>query len=50
MGGKSRKDMIQYSTGTEFGSTTRAAENRIRGKGIVLQSYMVPQQHYKAIG
>ena len=37
-------------TGIDFASSTRAAENRSRWKGIVANSSMVPQRPSKVVG
>ena len=58
MQGKSRKgrqkkrweDNIKEWTGVDFASSTGAAEDRTRGKGIVVKSSMVPQQPHKVMG
>ena len=34
----------------DFASSTRAAEDRTRWKGIVVKSFVVPQRPYKAMG
>ena len=33
----------------DFASSTKAAENRTRGKGIVVKSFAVPQRPYKVM-
>ena len=40
---KSWKDNIKEWTGMDFASSTRAAEDRTRWKGIVVKSSVVPQ-------
>ena len=44
------EDNIKEWTGMEFTSSTRAAENRTRWKGIVANSSVVPGQPSKVIG
>ena len=44
------EDNIKEWTGMDFASSTRAAENRTRWKGIVGNSSVVPQQLYKVMG
>ena len=38
---------IKEWTGMDFASSTRAAEDRTRWKGIVVKSFVVPQQPHK---
>ena len=44
------EDIIKEWTGMEFASSTRAAENRTRWKGIVANSSVVPQRPSKVKG
>ena len=44
------EDNIKELTGMDFGSSTRAAENRSRWKGIVENSSVVPQRPSKVMG
>ena len=52
--GKTQKkrweDNIKEWTGMDFASSTRAAENRSRWKGIVANSSVVPRRPSKVIG
>ena len=43
-------DNIQEWTGMDFASSTRAAEDRTRWKGIVVKSSAVPQRRHKVMG
>ena len=43
-------DDIKEWTGMDFASSTRAAENRTRWKGIVANSSVVPRQPSKVMG
>ena len=45
-----REDIIKEWTGMDFASSTLAAENRTRWKGIVVNSSMVPRQPSKVMG
>ena len=47
---KSREDNIKEWTGMDFASSTRAAENRTRWKGIVANSFVVPLRPSKVMG
>ena len=52
-GGRQKKrweDNIKEWTGMDFASSTRAAENRSRWKGIVANSSVVPQRPSKVMG
>ena len=44
------EDNIKVWTGMDFASSTRAAENRIRWKGIVENSSVVPRQPSNVMG
>ena len=44
------EDNIKEWTGMDFASSTRAAENRTRWKGIVANSFVVPPQPFKVMG
>ena len=44
------KDNIKEWTGMDFASSTRAAENRSRWKGIVANSSVVPRRPSKVTG
>ena len=44
------KDNIKEWTGMDFASSTRAAKNRTRWKGIVANSSVVPRRHSKVMG
>ena len=44
------EDNTKEWTGMDFASSTRAAENRIRWKGIVANSYVVPRRPSKVMG
>ena len=44
------KDNIKEWTGMDFASSTRAAENRSRWKGIVANSSVVPRRPSKVMG
>ena len=44
------EDNIQEWTGMVFASTTRAAENKTRWKGIVAKSSVVPGKPSKVVG
>ena len=51
--GKQKKrweDNIKEWTGMDFASSTRAAENRTRWKGIVANSSVVPRRPSKVVG
>ena len=41
---------MKERTGMDFASSTRAAENRTRWKGIVANSSVVPRQTSKVMG
>ena len=43
------EDNIKERTGMDFASSTRAAENRTRWKGIVANSSVVPQRPSKVM-
>ena len=43
-------DNIKEWTGIDFASSTRAAENRLRWKGIVANSSVVPRRPSKVMG
>ena len=47
---KRREDNIKEWTGMDFASSTRAAENRTRWKGIVANSSVMPRRPSKAMG
>ena len=47
---KRREDNIKEWTGKDIASSTRAAENRSRWKGIVANSFVVPRRPSKAMG
>ena len=47
---KRREDNIKEWTGMDFASSTRAAENRSRWKGIVANSSVVPRRPPKVMG
>ena len=47
---KRREDNIKEWTGMDFASSTRAAENRTRWKGIVANSSVVPRRPSKVMG
>ena len=49
-GGGGCEDNIKEWTGMDFASSTRAAENRTRWKGIVANSSLVPQRTSKVMG
>ena len=52
-GGRQKKrweDNIKEWTGMDFASSTRAAENRSRWKGIVANSSVVPRRPPKVMG
>ena len=42
-------DNIKEWTVMDFASSTRAAEDRTRWKGVVVKSSVVPQRHHKVI-
>ena len=42
-------DNIREWTGMDFASSTRAAENRTRYKGVVANLYVVPRLPYKVM-
>ena len=44
------EDNIKEWTGMDFASSTRAAENRTRWKGIVANSSVVPRRPSKVMG
>ena len=44
------EDNIKEWTGMDFASSTRAAENRTKWKGIVVKSSVVPQRPSKVMG
>ena len=44
------EDNIKEWTGVDFASSTRAAENRTRWKGLVANSSVVPQRPSKVMG
>ena len=44
------EDNIKEWTGMDFASSTRAAENRSRWKGIVANSSVVPRRPSKVMG
>ena len=44
------EDNIKEWTGMDFASSTRAAENRLRWKGIVADSSVVARRHPKVMG
>ena len=44
------EDNIKNWTGMDFASSTRAAENRSRWKGIVANSSVVPRRSSKVMG
>ena len=44
------EDNIKEWTGMDFASSTRAAKNRSRWKGIVANSSVVPQKTFKGYG
>ena len=44
------EDNIKEWTGMDFATSTRAAENRSRWKGIVANSSVVPRQPSKVMG
>ena len=51
--GKQKKrweDNIKEWTGMDFASSTRAAEDRIRWKVILVKSSVVPQRPHKVMG
>ena len=47
---KRLEDNIKEWTGMDFASSARAVENRIRWKGIVANSSMVPRRPSKFMG
>ena len=47
---KKWEDNIKEWTRIDFASSTRAAEDRPRQKGIVVKSSLVPQQPHKVMG
>ena len=44
------EDTIKEWTGMDFASSTRAAENKTRWKGIVVKSSVVPRRPRKVMG
>ena len=44
------EDNIKEWTGMDFASSTRAAEDRTRWKGIVVKSSVVPRRPHKVMG
>ena len=44
------EDNIKERTGVDLTSSTRAAADRIRWKGIVVKTSVVPQQPHKIMG
>ena len=44
------EENIKEWTGMEFDSSTRAAEDMTRWKGIVVKSSVVPQRPHKVMG
>ena len=44
------EDNIKEWTGIDFASSTRAAENRSRWKGIIANSSVVPRRPFKVMG
>ena len=44
------EDNIKEWTGMDFASSTRTAENRIRWKGVVVNSSVVPRRPSKVMG
>ena len=49
-GNKRWEDNIKEWTGMDFASSTRAAENRSRWKGIVANSSVMPRRPSKVMG
>ena len=47
---KRLEDNIKEWTRIDFASTTRAAEDRTRWKGVVAKSSVVPQRPFNAMG
>ena len=47
---KRLEDNIKECTGTDFASSTRAAEDRTSWKGIVVKSCVVPERPRKVMG
>ena len=43
-------DNFKEWTGIGFASSTGAAEDRTRWKGVVIKSSVVPQRHHKVMG
>ena len=50
MNQKRWEDNIKERTGMDFASSTRAAENRTKWKGIVAKSSVVPRRPSKVMG